>query len=73
MTKPTAPWCPNLEHKPVHLKPDTEKGYLRCPACGSRQAACVVRSRPELFREPVVGVRPGYDPVTGAEVQDLPR
>lgn len=66
------PWCPSLEHAPRQLKRDAP-GFWRCPACGARHATCLVRARPELFREPVANVRPGYDPVTGVETQDLPR
>ena len=73
MPATTTGWCPSLDHKPARLKRDAEAGFHRCPSCGLRYAACLVRSRPELFREPVAGVRPGYDPVTGTEAQDLPR
>ena len=66
------PWCPSLEHTPRQLKADSP-GFWRCPACGARHSACLVRARPELFREPVAALRPGYDPVTGVETQDLPR
>lgn len=67
------PWCPSLEHKPALLKPEPDKRTWRCPTCGIRHAACLVQARPELFREPVAGVRPGFDPLIGAEAQDLPR
>ena len=73
MTQTTQAWCPSLEHHPARLKPDKEPGISRCPLCGARHPDSLVRSRPELFREPVACHRPGYDPATGAEVQDLPR
>ena len=73
MSAKQSPWCPSLDHSPRRLKPDTDNRYWRCPACGTRHAACLVRARPELFREPVAGIRPGFDPLTGAEAQDLPR
>ena len=72
-SKTTIPWCPSIEHKASPLKPDKEKGFLRCLACGIRHAAWLVKSRPELYREPVALLRPGFDPVTGTEAQDLPR
>jgi hypothetical protein len=73
MSAQPKPWCPSLQHGPRRLKPEPDRHFWRCPACASRHAACVVNARPELFREPVTGVRPGFDPLTGSETQDLPR
>jgi len=73
MTQPQQAWCPSLDHRPALLVADREPGISRCPVCGTRHANSLIRSRPELYREPVAGHHPGYDPASGAEVQDLPR
>lgn len=73
MSHAATPWCPSTDHAPRRLRPEPDRRFWRCPACGSRHAACVVQARPELYREPVAGLRPGFDPLTGSETQDLPQ
>jgi len=64
-------WCLAPPARPTRLE-SAGRDRLYCPACGARFSLATVRAWPSLFAEPDALTRPGYDPVTGFEAQDLP-